>query len=164
MTRKPPPARSKARPGPRRGTAFAAAAVAALALVLQTDRALDRIAASKRLRAVEVLSEQMARSGRVPGALVGTHFRLLREARALDPSEVGVLVALGGQHMLLGQPERAAAVYREALALEPRPETYLNLGQALLASGRRDEAREAYDKAVRLAPRLASRVPADIRP
>ena len=164
MSRKGKAPRPEPRRGRRSAAAFAAAALAALALVLQTDRARDRMAASKRLRAVEVLSERMARAGRAPGQLVGRHFVVLREAAELDPSEVGVPVALGGQHMLLGQPERAIEVYQRALALEPRPETYLNLGQALLAAGRREEAREAYEKAVRLAPNLVVRVPADFRP
>lgn len=141
-----------------------AAAGAAVGLVLQTDRALDRIGASKRLRVVEVMSERMARTGQAPRELVSGHFRLLRQARRLDPSEVGVLVALGGQYLLLGQPEPAIATYREALALEPRPETYLNLGMALVETGRREEARAAFETAVRLAPRLASRVPPGMGP
>jgi tetratricopeptide (TPR) repeat protein len=140
-----------------------AAAGAAIGLVLQTDRALDRIGASKRLRVVEVMSERMARTGQAPRELVSGHFRLLRQARRLDPSEVGVLVALGGQYLLLGQPEPAIATYREALALEPRPETYLNLGMALFEAGRPEEARAAFETAVRLAPRLASRVPPGMR-
>lgn len=164
MTQRRRPARPRFRFGSRRAAAFTASAAAALALALQTDRGIDRLGASKRLRAVEVMSQQVARSGRASGPMIANHIRLLQEARRLDPSEVGVLVALGGQYMLLGQPERAIAVYREAQALEPRPETYLNLGQALLASGRRNEAREAYEKAVRLAPRLAARVPEDQRP
>jgi len=141
-----------------------AAAGAAVGLVLQTDRALDRIGASKRLRVVEVMSERMARTGQAPRELVSGHFRLLRQARRLDPSEVGVLVALGGQYLLLGQPEPAIATYREALALEPRPETYLNLGMALFEAGRPEEAGEAFETAVRLAPRLASRVPPGMGP
>lgn len=141
-----------------------AAAGAAVGLVLQTDRAVDRIGASKRLRVVEVMSERMARTGQAPRELVSGHFRLLRQARRLDPSSVGVLVALGGQYLLLGQPEPAIATYREALALEPRPETYLNLGTALLETGRSEEARAAFETAVRLAPRLASRVPPGMGP
>ncbi|HLE83076.1 MAG TPA: tetratricopeptide repeat protein [Thermoanaerobaculia bacterium] len=141
-----------------------AAAGAAVGLVLQTDRALDRIGASKRLRVVEVMSERMARTGQAPRELVSGHFRLLRQARRLDPSEVGVLVALGGQYLLLGQPEPAITTYGEALALEPRPETYLNLGLALLETGRLEEARAAFETAVRLAPRLASRVPPGMGP
>jgi tetratricopeptide (TPR) repeat protein len=105
----------------------------------------------------------MARTGQAPRELVSGHFRLLRQARRLDPSEVGVLVALGGQYLLLGQPEPAIATYREALALEPRPETYLNLGMALFEAGRPEEARAAFETAVRLAPRLASRVPPGMR-
>lgn len=147
----------------RRAGAWLAALGAAVALVFQTDRALDRLGASKRLRVVEVMSERMARTGQAPRQLVSGHFRLLDEARGLDPSEVGVLVALGGQYTLLGRPEAAIGVYREALALEPRPETWLNLGQVLLAAGREEEAREAFGKAVRVAPGLRRQVPAEVR-
>lgn len=148
----------------RRTGAWLAALAAAVALVFQTDRALDRLGASKRLRVVEAMSEGMARTGRAPRQLVSGHFRLLDEARRLDPSEVGVLVALGGQYALLGRPEAAVGVYREALALEPRPETWLNLGQVLLATGREEEAREAFEKAVRVDPKLRDRVPRSLGP
>lgn len=151
------------RPG-RRTWAWLAAVAVALVLVFQTGRALERLGASKRLRVVEVMSERMARTGQAPRQLVSQHFRLLEEARRLDPSEVGVLVALGGQYSLLGRPEAAIRIYRDALELEPRPETWLNLGQALLAAGRQAEAREAFEKAVRVDPRLRSRVPRGMRP
>lgn len=140
------------------------AAAAALALVFQTERAFDRLVASKSLRVVEVMSERMARTGQAPRELVSGHFRILDNAHRRDPSEVGVLVARGGQYALLGRTEAAVRVYREALALEPRPETWLNLGKVLVAAGREEEAREAFEKAVLIDPRLRRQVPEGMRP
>lgn len=140
------------------------AAVAVLAaLAFQTDRAIDRLGASKRLRVAKVMSDQMSRSGRAPRAVVAGNLRVLREARRLDPSEVGIPVALAGQYMLLERSDAAVEAYREAQELEPRPEVYLNLGHALLAAGRRDRARESFATAIDLAPRLRGQVPPGMR-
>lgn len=149
---------------PRRTLPWLVAGAAAVALIFHNGRAFDRLEVSKALRVVEVMSDRMARMGQAPRQLVSGHFHILEDARRRDPSEVGVLVALGGQYALLGRPEAAIEAYREALALEPRPETWLNLGQVLLAAGREEEAREAYAKAVRLDPRLRDRVPETMRP
>ncbi|MFP3941489.1 MAG: O-antigen ligase family protein [Thermoanaerobaculia bacterium] len=149
----------------RRGRVLAGAlALAALAaLGFQIDRATDRLGASKRLRVAKVMSREVSRSGRAPRPVVAGNLRVLREARRLDPSDVGILVALAGQYMLLERPEAAVDAYREALELEPRPEICLNLGNALLATGRRSEAREAFQAAIRLAPRLRQQVPPGMR-
>jgi tetratricopeptide (TPR) repeat protein len=136
-----------------------AAGLAALALVAHTGRAQDRLAASKQLRVVKVVSEQMAGAGRAVDQLMAGNFRLLRDAERRDPSELGVATALAGQYMLLEQYDQAIAEYRELLEREPRPEIYLNLGRALRESGRDDEARDAFEKAVRLAPGLRSELP-----
>jgi tetratricopeptide (TPR) repeat protein len=139
------------------------AAAAALALVATTHRAVDRVGASKRLRVVTVVSGEMERTGKTPPALVAGNLRLLREAARLDPNDVRIPVALAGQYMLLGRYDTAVDAYREALALEARPEVYLNLGNALFASGHSEPAREAYRKAVDLAPRLRALVPGPMR-
>jgi tetratricopeptide (TPR) repeat protein len=149
---------------PRRILPWLAAGLAALALILQTGRAVGRLDASKVLRVVEAMSERMARSGQAPRQLVSGHFRLLEQARRRDPAEVGVLVAVGGQYALLGRTDRAVEVYREALDLEPRPEVWLNLGRVLLADGREEEARAAFEAAVRVDPRLRGQVPEAMRP
>lgn len=152
--------------GGRRGARILAgvAAVALLGgLAYQTARATDRLGANKRLRVANVMSREMSRSGRVPRNLVAGNLRVLREARRLDPSDVGIPVALAGQYMLLERPEAAVKAYREALELEPRPEIYLNLGHALVEAGSREQAREAVATAVRLTPRLRREVPPGLR-
>lgn len=164
---RPRPAPSRRTPGrwlsPRRLLPLAAALLAAVALVAQTGRTVDRIRGSKELRVVTMVSREMERAGKSPPQLVAGNLRLLREAARLDPTTVGVPVALAGQYMLLERYDSAVDLYREALEIEARPEIYLNLGNALFVSGRREEAREAYRNAVLLAPRLRRLVPAEMR-
>ena len=149
---------------PGRTLAWLLAGALAVGLIYQTGRAIDRLRVSKALRVVEVMSDRMARTGQASRPLVSGHFRILEDARRRDPAEVGVLVALGGQYALLGRTEPAVEAYRAALALEPRPEIWLNVGQMHLAAGREEEAREAFAKAVTLAPHLRERVPGALRP
>lgn len=149
---------------PGRALPWLLAGALAVALVYQTGRAMDRLRVSKALRVVEVMSDRMARTGQASRPLVSGHFQILEDARRRDPAEVGVLVALGGQYALLGRAEPAIDAYRAALALEERPEIWLNLGQVHLAAGREEEAREAFAKAVALAPHLRGRVPEALRP
>ncbi len=141
----------------RRLLAWLAAAVFAAALVAQTGRAVDRIGASKRLRVVQTVSSRMASLGQAPPQIIAGDFRLLREAERLDPSLVEPLVATAGQYMLTGQYDLAVGAYERALAFEPRAEIYDDLGRALGAAGRTEEARQAFAKARALDPGPAGR-------
>ncbi len=131
----------------------------ALALVGQTVRWRDRSEASRRLAEVEALSLEAARSGQVPAAMIASNLQSLRLAAQLDPVEVGIPIARGSQYLLLSRAEPAIEAYREALALEPRSEGYLNLGRAQWLAGRPDEARQSFGLAIRLDPHLAPLVP-----
>jgi O-antigen ligase len=130
-----------------------------LALAGQTDRWRDRLTASRTLRQVEVLTMAAASSGQAPRGLLPANLEALRQAAALDPLEVGIPIARGSIFYLLGSPQSALDAYRQAEALEPRPEIDLNIGRALLQSGQTEEARAAFRRAVRLAPHLAPVVP-----
>ncbi len=132
----------------------------ALATAGQAVRWRDRTTASRLLAEVESLSLGAVRSGQVPAEMIGANLLSLRRAAALDPVEVGIPIARGTQYLLLSRPEPAIAAYREALALEPRSEGYLNLGRAEWLAGRTDEARESFATAVRLDPWLTPLVPA----
>jgi len=148
-----------------RPLAWAVAVLLVVALVWQTGRWSDRLAASKRLRVVEAVTDRaVAAGGEVPSRVIGGSVRLLREAQRLDPSDVAIEAALAGQYLLAGTPLRAEEALRQALALEPRPEIYLNLGRVLLTNGDREAALEAFENAVHLAPRLLRKVPATLRP
>ena len=142
-----------------RHLAWPLAALLVAGLALQTSRALDLLRASRIRQAVETVTRIAVTSGRAAPELLWGHVRLLDRAAALDPTSAGVLQAQGVQYLLLGRLDEAETALRRALALEPRPETWLNLGRVLWAGGRRGEAREAFDKAVRLDPRLRREIP-----
>ncbi len=137
------------------------AGVLVLALLAQTVRWRDLALAGRLLGTVKALSLAMSGSGQAPPRLVAQNLEELRRAQPLDPVEVGIPIARGGQYLFfLHRPEEAAGSYREALALEPHPEAYMGLGKALWMAGRLEEARESLQRAVRLSPSLAQELPA----
>ncbi|HEX9730708.1 MAG TPA: O-antigen ligase family protein [Thermoanaerobaculia bacterium] len=142
-----PPAR-----GPRR-VALLAFVVLLGAVVWQLLAAGGSLRSSRLLAGVEKTTQQASRAGRLPPRLGEHHLRLLATAGRLDPARVDVSVARGWQYLLTGRPHGAVRAFEEALALEPRAEVYANLGQAHLAAGDRDAARDAFARAVELDPR-----------
>ena len=110
-------------------------------------------------RQVETASLAQAAGGRVVPTWVAASLRDLRRAAALDPLDPGIPMLVGSQYLLLNRSQEAVAAYQEALALEPRPEFYLNLGRALTQAGDEEAAREAFHKAVVLDWRLRRHVP-----
>ncbi|HEV8581347.1 MAG TPA: tetratricopeptide repeat protein [Thermoanaerobaculia bacterium] len=134
-----------------------------LALLGQTVRWRHRMGASRLLRQVEVLSMAAAAAGQAQPRLMAANLEMLRQAAPLDPAEVGIPIARGTQYLFLARPEAALRSYEEALALEPRPEAYLNLGRAQWLAGRREEARRSFELAVRLSPQLAGEIPQSAR-
>lgn len=134
-------------------------ALLALTLAGQTVRWRDRLTASRLLREVEALTMTAASSGQLSAPLLFRNLAALREAAPKDPVEVGIPIARGTQYLFLRRTDAAIRAYEEALALEPRPEGYLNLGRAQWISGRREEARRNFERAVRLEPRLYGQVP-----
>lgn len=139
-------------------------AVLVLALFAQSNRLADRLVASSILRQTELLSLQAARAGDEGRELLRRNLQALRQARRRDPSEVGIPLAMGSIHRLLDNPQAAADTYRRALALEPRPEIYLNLGLAQGRAGDVEAARESFSKALALDPSLRRQVPRELRP
>jgi O-antigen ligase len=168
----PPPAgdteaaAAEAGAAPRAGRllGWAVVALLAAALALQTVRTRQLLRASRVLNAVERTTVQVASRGRLPPTLLWANLRLLREAAELDPASAAVHVAAGSQHLLLEQPDEAAAEYRLALALEPRPEAWLNLGRAQAAGGDDEAALASWTAAVRLDPRLIRHLPPPAQP
>jgi tetratricopeptide (TPR) repeat protein len=72
----------------------------------------------------------------------GSEFELvLRE----DPRSVPALNGLALARNALGNPERALAMLKQALAIRPgSADTHLNLGTALAAAGQKDQARDQF--------------------
>jgi Flp pilus assembly protein TadD len=83
----------------------------------------------------------------------------LDRAAQLDPLEIGIPIARGSQYLLLRRADEAIAAYRDAAALEPRPEIDLNLGRALWMRGDKETARKVLQRAVQLNPALRAEVP-----
>jgi tetratricopeptide (TPR) repeat protein len=131
----------------------------AAALVAQTLRARDRLEAGRLLAQVEARTVAAVQARRAPSTLFAEHLSWLDRAAQLDPLEIGVPIARGSQYLLLRRPDEAIAAYREAAALEPRPEIDLNLGRALWMKGDKEAARQALQRAVRLNPALRAEGP-----
>ncbi|MCG8543381.1 MAG: tetratricopeptide repeat protein, partial [Alphaproteobacteria bacterium] len=76
------------------------------------------------------------------------------------PDRAALQNLLGAAQRAMGHHERAAAAFRQAIALEPSfPDAYNNLGATLVATGAVAEAIPAFERAIELAPsRLAARI------
>jgi Flp pilus assembly protein TadD len=131
-----------------------------LGLEGQTVRWHSRMTASSLLRQVELRSMAAAAAGQASPQLMGDNLEALRRAAPLDPVEVGIPIARGTQYLFLTRFDAAIRSYEEALALEPRPEGYLNLGRAQWLAGQKEEARRSFALAARLDPKLAQQIPA----
>ncbi len=139
-------------------------ALAALALVAQLGRARDLLRAQYILRSVEARSSEVARDTEVDPRVLRAHLLALDDAQRLDPAEVGIRIARGNQYLLMSASESAIEAYRSAQRLERRPETHLNMGQALLQLERRDEALDELAWVLKLDPMLATvRIPEALR-
>ena len=134
-----------------------------LGLAVHTARARDRLLANRIVRQVELVTIAAARAGALSPRLVAVNLAALRRAAALDPAEVAIPMARGGQFLLLRRPHAALEAYGEALALEPRPEIYLNLARAHRAAGDAARAQQALERVSRLDPYLAG-TPDPLRP
>lgn len=130
------------------------APVLAAALLWQVSEARSRWRVSRVLKAVETVTLEAGRRGKLPRQLADLHLRLLREAAERQPALIDIPVARSWQYLLLGRPRAAVRTLEEALALEPRARVYANLGEAYLKADRPRDAAEALDRALVLDPRL----------
>jgi protein O-mannosyl-transferase len=147
----------RARAG-RAAPGLAAAALAALAALsfaragdYQTEIALwqhDVQAWPDNQRAHYNLAKALERAGRTGEARAEMKAAVLREidlyerALPLQPDGVGARVDLGALHELAGQPERAEALYRDALALSPSDPYALRRMALLLVRNRAGDPAE----------------------
>jgi protein O-mannosyl-transferase len=77
-------------------------------------------------------------------------FAEYRTGLQLQPNDPMLHNNLAGALALTGRTQEAIQEYRESLALETKPETYLNLGMAFESLGDSDHAEEAYENALRI--------------
>lgn len=79
--------------------------------------------------------------------------RLFREATQADPGKASYFTNLGVAFGELGDDLQAFNAYRRAVELNPRElSAYLNMGYLYMERERASEAREMWEKVVRLAP------------
>jgi O-antigen ligase len=163
---RPPVRQGDSRQGgiPGRTLAVVLTLVLALALAAQTVRWRNLALANRLLGTVEKLSMAMSGMDRVPARIVAQNLAALSKAAALDPVQVGIPFARGGQYLFfLERPQEAEQAYLEALRLEPQPKAYFGLGRAQWLAGRKAEALRNFQLAVRLDPSLAAELPPEAR-
>lgn len=156
---------------PGRLLAWLLLALVAAGLDFELRRAERRLRASHQLAEVEETTLEMGRQGLLarrpldPGArrILERHIAMMNRAAELDPVEVGIPIARGSQHLLLGRHQAAIRAYEEALVLEARAETFANLGRSYYLSGDREAARAAFETALRLNRNIARRYRAYVR-
>lgn len=72
----------------------------------------------------------------------------LEQAAALDPSNAVFVVTLGDEYFTRQEWQRAASVFRKAVALKPADDSlHTKLGHALYSQGLQEEANREYQKA-----------------
>lgn len=75
------------------------------------------------------------------------------------PPDADVYMIAAANYRLIADYGEAEQMYRRALRIARRPETYLNLGDTLLAQGKTEEALESYAVAVGFSTTYYERVP-----
>lgn len=93
--------------------------------------------------------------------LVRARRNLQRLAALRCATEVRVPVLLAANEELVGRLEDAAKHYEQAVALEPRPEIYMALGNVQVQLGRVDAAVESYARALKFHPTFIDKIPSE---
>ena len=110
------------------------------------------IAAPTDVTALNNLAQVLIQLGDAPGAL-----KVAERAMAQQANLPHVIGTAGWAAFKAGQPERALQLLRDARLRDPgNPETRFYLGTALASAGRRGEAREELEAALRTNGAFAS--------
>jgi len=78
--------------------------------------------------------------------------KYLQQALKLEPGEAVVIDSYGWLQFKLGNNERALGYLQQAYEKQQENEIAAHLAEVLWALGRKDEARELFDKAIKDAP------------
>ena len=86
------------------------------------------------------------------------HVRKLTQMLRWLPTDTDLHMLLAANYELLQLREEAKATYEQALAVDGRPEIYIELGRIQLALGNYDAAVTSFARAVRFQPNMIERV------
>jgi Flp pilus assembly protein TadD len=115
-------------------------------LTLQLRRADRRLESSQLVWAVRQRGQAVL-AGQAPGKVLAGAIPMVLRACELDRGSIEALTAAGDLFLILGRDESAKRFYLEGQELEPRPETYLNLGMIALRQGDREQAEQLFAEA-----------------
>ncbi len=79
-------------------------------------------------------------------------YELIRRARQLKPEDPAITDSLGWVYYRLGDYDKALKYLREAFEAFPDPEVAAHLGEVLWVTGKKEEARRVWDKALEESP------------
>jgi tetratricopeptide (TPR) repeat protein len=80
-------------------------------------------------------------------------FDAIKEAREVNPTDVGLILTEADLYIKLGDRTRFAELMKEAIAQDPNNSLlYFNLGVINADQGNRDEARSYYERTIELDP------------
>ena len=140
----------------------AVAAAAAIVLALAVWPEARRYAAERKLAAAnaafELVLERPSEVENAREVLSRVSDEAASAARDLPGDSRGLVLA-GSCHLVAGNPDRAVAFYRQALATGERAEIHLNLGRAEALLERPDAAQAAFVRSVWISPALLRAVP-----
>jgi tetratricopeptide (TPR) repeat protein len=140
----------------------AAVAATAIVLALLVWPEARRYTAERKLSsanaAFELLLEHPSEVENAGEVLSRVSEQAASAARDLPGDSRGLVLA-GSCQLVAGNPDRAVAFYRRALATGERAEIHLNLGRAEALLGRPESAQTAFVRSVWISPALLRAVP-----
>jgi tetratricopeptide (TPR) repeat protein len=78
------------------------------------------------------------------------------------PTDVRSYMLIGGNQEILGRHDDAIRSYQQALTVERRPEIHAAIADALILTGRHDEAVANYVIAARFNPAIVQNIPSEV--
>ena len=121
---------------------------------MRANAALATLAFPQMHHSYSTAEQQLARSAAIA-------LRFCERYGLVDTADWNMKLAWTGR--VLADPSMVETHLRRAIALDPmQAAAHFNLGKELIRQGRRDEARRAFDEAVRLEPALAQYRPPEL--
>lgn len=123
-------------------------------LMVKTGQYKDpkvEVSESKKATVIKNIALILVEKGEVEGAM-----EAVKEARAADPKDIGMLLTEANILLKLGKKEEFAQAMEEAIKADPsNPNLYFNVGVINQEEGNIEKAKEYYNKAIELDPNYA---------